>query len=98
MRVTDEQLALEKTMPHTPHGQIVNPFYVPQTSWEAAYLREWGEWCRATPRSQWPIFIVEYVKHRQREKEKKAGGVGGIGGRERTEAEGPEVRDELSGS
>ena len=77
--LTDEQLSIEKTMPRSPFGQIVNPFYVSHLSWGPRYIAAFGEWCRQHPRSKWPDWLVEFVEHRRREAKKASGGVGGDG-------------------
>jgi len=66
MRITDEQLAIRKTMPKNPDGHIVNPRYVPPHGWGPGYVKRLGEWCRTHPRHEWPGWLAEYVDERKR--------------------------------
>jgi len=51
--------SLIATMPrHT--GAVTDPRYVPE-SHRPAYLRQWGEWLRAHPRSDWEPWMHNLV-------------------------------------
>lgn len=82
MRVplTDEQQAIESTMPKGPSGHIINPVYA-MWPWKDAYIKQWGEWCRSHPRADWPDWLCEYVDERKRQakKSQQSAPVGGVG-------------------
>ena len=60
LKVRAENLPL----PRDDNGKtIISPAYLPSHS---PYLKAWGKWCRAHPRSEWPSFLRDAVAQMQK--------------------------------
>jgi len=59
MRTLEARSSEDRCLPRDPHGQIISPRYLPKNS---AYLKTWREWCKATPKDQWPQWLHEDVR------------------------------------
>jgi len=64
--MTQGEFDVWRTCPKTPYGAVINPKYA-ERPWAEGYIREWGNWCRAHAREDWPDYIQHYVADRKRE-------------------------------
>ena len=55
--------ALNRPLPADSDNLILSPIYLPAHS---PYLKAWGTWCRAHPRSEWPSFLRDAVAQMQK--------------------------------
>jgi len=72
--LSEREIRIQSTMPRSPDGKIVNPFYVGHLLWGKKYISELGDWCRRTPKADWPDWLSEFVKEAKRQREQSQEG------------------------